>query len=281
MQKTCRYYETLIRAISQHPAYAQVLSFYKDILDMRIEYAYRLQSEFLPVNIPEHILNAKMKNGFPLIDIKCLQYDSALMNRYFLKLLTVRHGLPEKKYKALKSMAAKQSDFKKLIKKALHGGIARQSPHELLFFLKETINPLLELHASFLKNRPELQHWAYGYCPICGNPPILGILTGDENKKYLVCGSCKAQWPYPRLKCSGCRTENPVYLSYFKSKEDSEYRIEICDNCNTYLKIIDLRQAHRDIYADIENLVTLHLDIIAHHRGYNHDPSFIFIPAAI
>jgi len=61
-------------------------------------------------------------------------------------------------------------------------------------------------------------------------------------------------------------------LLYLFVENDDKYRIEVCDKCRQYLKTIDLRKVTlsivNDIDYEIENIITLHLDIIARDKGY-------------
>jgi len=218
-----------------------------------------------------------------LIDIRNLQTDYSLMTDYFLKLLSIVDGLDEKDTEKLTALAFEPNEFKTVIEKTLQEETHTDYPNVLPFFLEETIHPIFEVHASFLKDRPELKGWVYGYCPICGMQPIVGIIKGEDGKKYLICGSCDSKWSFPRIKCPCCGTNDPIQLSYLTSKEDSRHRIEICDNCQNYLKVIDLRPTGQDIFANIENLLTLHLDIIARKKGYTnkHSPFYSAIRGAL
>ncbi len=270
-RKFLRDKETVLKLKSENPIYSEMLSFYKRILDIREDYIDRLQKTLTPVAVSDNILITKIKEGFPLIDTQNLQVDYSLMNRYFLKLLFIVDSLAEKDMEKLTALAADENEFKAAIQETLRGEKHADYPDALTFFLMETIHPVLEVHASTVTDRPELKDWTFGYCPICGNQPMIGILQGEEGKKYLVCGSCYSKWSFPRIKCHNCRTEDPAYLSYLRPEENSRHRIEICDNCRTYLKVIDLRPTSQDIDADIENLVTLHLDIIARKKGYTRE----------
>lgn len=261
---------------SENPIYSELLVFYKKILDIRVDYLDRLHAAITPIAINDHILKSKIKEGFPLIDIRNLQTDYPLMSTYFLKLLAIVDGFHEKDTEKLTALACEPNEFKTVIEKTLQGETHTDYPNVLPFFLEETIHPIFEVHASFLKDRTELTDWVCGYCPICGMQPILGYIKGEEGKKYLICKACDSKWSFPRIKCPCCGTNDPIHLSYLTSKEDSRHRIEICDNCQNYLKVIDLRSTDQNIDASIENLLTLHLDIIARKKGYTNTNSSFY-----
>jgi hypothetical protein len=51
--------------------------------------------------------------------------------------------------------------------------------------------------------------------------------------------TCGADWQFPRLQCMFCGNENHKTLSdlYPESQRD-QMRVETCDNCHGYLKVI-------------------------------------------
>ena len=83
-------------------------------------------------------------------------------------------------------------------------------------------------------------------CPACGNdsPEKFGFFVGDSSPK-----------------------ETP------KETNDQGVRAVSCEECKTYLKTIFIgcrgdNRAPEDLDMDIEDVATLHLDIIANQRGY-------------
>jgi formate dehydrogenase maturation protein FdhE len=72
-------------------------------------------------------------------------------------------------------------------------------------------------------------------------------------------------WPYARFGCPLC--ESKEKQQYFPS-EDGVYRLYVCPDCNHYLKHMDLRGVHREIYPAVERLLTVGMDLAAHQEGY-------------
>ena len=68
--------------------------------------------------------------------------------------------------------------------------------------------------------------------------------------------------------CYHCgNTENQT-LRYFYIEEEEKYRMDICDKCKHYLKTLDSRKSQGEIVPAVEDIATLHLDILAEGEGY-------------
>jgi FdhE protein len=102
-------------------------------------------------------------------------------------------------------------------------------------------------------------------CPVCGSPPVAGIVQGDDRLRYLTCALCAAEWHLPRLHCASCRTNEG--LSYRHLEQDEGARAETCDRCRSYVKLFDLEKRHgADPLAD--DAATLALDVLLGEEDY-------------
>jgi FdhE protein len=102
-------------------------------------------------------------------------------------------------------------------------------------------------------------------CPVCGSPPVAGIVQGDDRLRYLTCALCAAEWHLPRLHCASCRTNEG--LSYRHLEQDEGARAETCDHCRSYVKLFDLEKRHgADPLAD--DAATLALDVLLGEEDY-------------
>ena len=45
-------------------------------------------------------------------------------------------------------------------------------------------------------------------------------------------------------------------------------RVDLCDSCKKYLKILDSRETERMIYSPLEQISSLHMDYKANEMGY-------------
>ncbi|MCD4842444.1 MAG: formate dehydrogenase accessory protein FdhE, partial [Methanosarcinales archaeon] len=70
-----------------------------------------------------------------------------------------------------------------------------------------------------------------------------------------------------RIYCPFCENKDQKTLHYFFSEEEEEYRVDVCDQCRRYIKTIDTRKIKRPVYPFLEQVTTLHLDMLAQNQG--------------
>ena len=70
------------------------------------------------------------------------------------------------------------------------------------------------------------------------------------------------------MGCVFCGNRDPALQHYFFKQEEKEYRVDLCDHCRRYLKLVDLRELTRDFYPRLEQVCSLHLDMEAREKGY-------------
>jgi FdhE protein len=97
--------------------------------------------------------------------------------------------------------------------------------------------------------------------------PGFAFLGEGEGTRYLLCSRCSSQWPYRRVGCPFCGTRDHTKLSYYLS-EDEVYRLYVCKACRRYLKVLDLRQAGRQVLFPVERIRTAGMDLAARQAGY-------------
>ena len=90
----------------------------------------------------------------------------------------------------------------------------------------------------------------------------------SEGARFLVCSACGNEWRFNRLKCPFCENANHEKLRYFYTeKEGKAYRVDVCENCKRYIKTIDTNEVD-EVIPSLEDIGTLHLDILAQKEGY-------------
>ncbi|MCL5022711.1 MAG: formate dehydrogenase accessory protein FdhE, partial [Nitrospirae bacterium] len=103
--------------------------------------------------------------------------------------------------------------------------------------------------------------WNRGDCPVCGASPVLGELRDNNLMKHLRCGRCGADWQFRRLQCLYCGNEDHRTLGFLYAEGEREkYRVEICEKCKGYLKVITTFAPTPPELLAVEDLATLHLD---------------------
>jgi FdhE protein len=108
-----------------------------------------------------------------------------------------------------------------------------------------------------------------GLCPVCRGGPVASILrtVGDTpGLRYLHCGFCASEWPYPRIQCIRCGSGEHIAYQGIEGA-DPAIQAETCDACHVYLKRIDRdKSPGADPLAD--DLATLAIDLLLNEQGY-------------
>lgn len=148
---------------------------------------------------------------------------------------------------------------------------ARELEPQWLYFVGElAARPFLHAFAAGWADRLDLNVWRAHRCPMCGRSPNVGIIQGD-NFKRLHCPGCGTRWPARRYACSLCGEDDRGALHFLVTEAWPGWRIETCNRCRSYLKVIDYREPgtwspDQDLF--VEDARTLILDEIAREQGY-------------
>lgn len=111
--------------------------------------------------------------------------------------------------------------------------------------------------------------WEEGYCPICGDWPLLAELRGLERVRRLRCGRCGGDWAQPGARCPYCAASGHGALSALVPEEGGEARrVETCTRCRGYLKTISTLRAWASDEIPLADLSTVELDLAAVERDY-------------
>lgn len=251
-----------------------------------------------PVSITPDQVCAKMKKGLPLLHDLGLEFDveavRGLMIRLARSLETIgrknswhklrlprlsssrepgtaarriRTSLEENKLDAgalLPHIAAGESD------QVFSAAQDLQLDPDLVWTLAQNaLKPALRAWCRQLTPLAGGIPWHRGSCFVCGAVATLAELQNNDQAKHLRCGQCGADWLFPRLQCMHCGNEDHRTLTclYTESRRE-KMRVEVCDKCHGYLKIIASFTPTLPEMLTIEDLATLHLDYIAEARGY-------------
>lgn len=272
-----------IHAIGKdRPSHKEVLDFYKHIIreQHKIKPAIRVK----PAAKDDETVKTHLREGFPLLDRNDVLADlepAVTLFRNICKSLlrNYRQAAPEIK-KINKAVRQGEINLEQLFGKMVEGdreyidaiAVGRDFNAGLLRLLAESsIHPLLEAYAGKLKGSVDQDAWWKTYCPICGAPPVLGELKNSKDvqgAKFFLCSACGSEWRYHRLGCPFCGNGDQKKLRHFTTEADGKgYRVEVCEECKKYIKTMDLRELGR-ITPLVDDIATLHLDIIARNEGY-------------
>ncbi|MBU0575124.1 MAG: formate dehydrogenase accessory protein FdhE [Proteobacteria bacterium] len=260
-----------------NPHYTELLDILEEILILREEYRRRMKGESFPVE--EKLIAAKMAGGFPLVDFSSLGCDLTEPKEYFLALL----GIAEKRDPGeTVEMARKIRNGEILFHDLIYESFnplpdeeeAAEEEEDASFdlvelFIEESLRPALEQVVARHGDAVTKADWSEGYCPICGREPKIGEIRDEEATRYLFCNQCGFQWSFRRIRCPFCGNEEQQTLAYFTIEGDERYRVDVCNACKRYIKIVDFRETNRKADMDVEDIATLHLDMLANDEGYD------------
>ncbi len=267
-----------------NPHYTDLLDILAEILILRE--AYRKQMKQPIFSVEAKLISGKMAGGLPLVDLAGQKYDLTRPREYFYTLVAIAEKkMPEQAHKFLEIIRDEQFNWEKIIRASFNPGPAEEEAPEEDFtatgdndeqldlidlFLEESLRPELEVVAEQYGALVEKAGWAEGYCPICGKEPKIGeIREKEEGKRYLFCHQCGYKWPFRRIKCPFCGNEEQHSLAYFAVEGEESRRVDVCNKCRRYIKIVELSKSSEDVNLDVEDIATLHLDMLAYDEGYN------------
>jgi FdhE protein len=141
------------------------------------------------------------------------------------------------------------------------------APETAAFVLQATLGPFYEHAARPLRPYWADHLWSKSLCPLCGSPPIISKLS-EKNQRWLGCGLCQTEWAFTRTACPFCGETTPYRLRQFHAAGVRGRRVDVCDTCHRYLKTIDERELRQNAILPLEELVTVHLDILAQEQGF-------------
>ena len=267
---------------SANPHYTELLDIMADILILREEYRNSMKDPIFRVE--ENLITKKMEGGLPLIDFMGKEYDLTRPKEYFNSLISIAEKrMPEVAQNIIDIIKSQQFDWEKMIRASFDHKTEETDAQELLagreaeenidlidLFTEESLRPELESIAEKYGEIVEKSNWSEGYCPICGKEPKIGeIRDKEEGKRYLFCHQCGFKWYFHRIKCPFCGNDEQHSLAYFEVEGEERYRVDVCNKCRRYIKTVELPKSSEEPNLDVEDIATLHLDMIAYDEGYN------------
>ena len=263
---------------SASPYYNELLDVLEEILILREEYRRNRKSDIFLVD--EALVEKKMAGGLPLIDFTAGNFDLTEPKAYFLQLLEIagkrvpgEKGETEDLAQRIKDGTV---DFGEMIYGYFCGTSGDDFPIEpddehldvLELFMEESLRPALEEVAEKYGGLISRSGWSEGYCPICGREPKIGKLRKGE-RRFLFCNQCGFEWSFMHIKCPFCGNEEQTTLAYFAIEGEERYRVDVCNVCRRYIKMVDVSSGEGEANLDVEDIATLHLDMLANEEGYD------------
>jgi formate dehydrogenase maturation protein FdhE len=179
------------------------------------------------------------------------------------RLLALKHMAPENVETVLNELKTDSDSCIKRLAKATstQAGV-------LQFLLQTVLSPFFENQAGFYRDLVDSDSWRHGKCPMCGSEPAIARLAGDDGQRILACSLCHTEWAFDRLRCPFCESEEQPFLRHFTVNDDKAHRVDCCNKCRRYLKVVDERIHGRPASLPVENIITYRLDVLAREQGY-------------
>lgn len=145
-----------------------------------------------------------------------------------------------------------------------YGKRFKADPALILFVISSSIQPCLEEIARNVE-RSILEKWWQASCPVCGRTPNVAKLK--NKKRYLACTFCGAEYLADIFMCANCGNGDPATLKFLAPEEHPEFRVDFCEKCMHYLKVIDEDKSGKHIPKGLEDIMTIDLDLMAKDAG--------------
>jgi FdhE protein len=159
------------------------------------------------------------------------------------------------------------------------GPVFGAAPDAAAFVGRELARPFVRRQAETLSPLIADLPWRFTTCPTCGGHPDFSwfkkvrddaqYITGHGGPRFLRCADCATWWRYKRISCPGCGNEEPSRLSFLHSPERPYERIDLCEECRSYVPCLDTTDMIRVPHPDVAALALLHLEMLARDKGYH------------
>ena len=70
------------------------------------------------------------------------------------------------------------------------------------------------------------------------------------------------------MGCSFCDNKKQEKLRYFYEEDEDLCRVQVCEACRGYLKVMDTREVGDAMAMAVDDIATAHLDLVAEAEGY-------------
>jgi FdhE protein len=276
--------KTIEKYKNSTPHYSDLLDILGEILILREEYKLRMKKIIFSVD--EKLIKAKISGGLPLIDLSSGEFDLTEPRQYFLALLGIAEKrVPGETSDIIEKIKDGAVEFEKMIRDSFYSmnedvldnaddlndlDDSEDDVFDLVdLFLEESLRPAMEKVVEKYGKLVQESGWTEGYCPICGKEPKIGEIKDEEGRRYLFCNQCGFEWHFKRIVCPFCGNDEQQALAYFTIEGDERYRVDVCNVCKRYIKMVDFRESKEEANLDVEDIATLHLDMLANEEGYD------------
>lgn len=238
----------------RHPGTAEVLGFYRRILD----YQKTLYDEIAARRAPALDIASPFREQ--------LDVDVAAKHLPGLLSLVQRSGPSKLAQEAAKIGGASPEQRRQMLDDFLSATDGDDAEPGSLF-ARVLFQPLAEYLAASPAAEPAGSSGPV--CPVCEARPQVTVLhpEGHGAKRSLVCSFCLTEWEFLRILCPVCGEEDHAKLPRYAAGGGSVVRVEACDTCKYYLKGVDMTVDGLAVPL-VDEIATLPLDLWAAEQGY-------------
>jgi FdhE protein len=257
------------------PQYTELFAFYEQF------YSYFAAQDEAFLAIAAKDLSAEeRRQGLPLVDGADLLLDEERLRPFLQGLVGLMRDHGTQGQEELDSLQAALTEGRLNAAELLRACLHRQrdalaEATRLTGVLPALVEYVVQMALSFALQRAreeglqaESKEWVHGTCPLCGSLPAMSELYGEDGKRRVHCSTCATAWDFPRLRCTFCDNSDPSTLEYFTAEGESSCRVDICRLCSCYIKTVDSRQVEGELPMDLEDIATIHLDLLAQREGF-------------
>jgi FdhE protein len=184
-------------------------------------------------------------------------------------------GLPVEAEDALRRLAAPDEAELEALADAVLSGAVPQARLSCVPFVGAALQVWLAGIAAGLD--PAAVARSRGSCPVCGGPPVAGIVQGSDRFRYVTCAFCAAEWNVPRVRCVICDGEQ---LEYLHVEGDRGAQAEACRSCKGYVKLFD-EERRPGAEAVADDAATISLDLLVADEGYRRAGPNLYVAAGV
>jgi formate dehydrogenase maturation protein FdhE len=264
----------------QKQLFQKYLHFHEDLLKVQVKNMQRLVAIMSFQNLNTIDIETKIENGQHIITPQDVLIDEKELEHIFDDVLPIikKYYSNQGELEHLDDLNDKRKlSFKLIVQKVLirkedeWNDLANQYnlPKKLLKKIGEYISaPYLELCSEYFNKKIQAKQWQQSNCPICGNAPTMAAINERSNSRKLWCRLCDTEWQFKPDICPFCYNEDMQKISHIFLPEMSANRVDACENCKKYIKVIDEELLNSEPNFIVDNISTFHLDIFAVMKGY-------------
>jgi FdhE protein len=245
--------ERAIDLAGRYPAAAEVLSFYRRILEFQRNVFERAAARPSP------------SRDAPFLE----RLDVGFAMKQLPRLLSLvqTSGPAKLAQEAADFSRVSPEECRQVLSAFLQADDADDAgPHA--FFARVLFQPMAEHLATI--PAASLAGFSGMVCPVCDAKPQVAVLRpeGDGGKRFLICSFCNTEWEFRRILCPNCGEEDYAKLPRYTAEDISAVRVEACETCHCYLKSVDLTVDGLAVPL-VDEVATAPLDVWAMENGFH------------